>query len=82
MHRLNHHLKTPSQYPYYNYYIKTQARLTKNKKGPFICDIRPELTKDSYGGLAANFPNWQFERINSVIQTIRQIVKAEGFGNS
>ena len=32
--------------------------------------------------LAANLPNWRFRRNKSVIRTIGQIVKAEGFGNS
>ena len=32
--------------------------------------------------LAANLPNWRFRRNKNVIRTIRQIVKAEGFGNS
>ena len=36
----------------------------------------------SFEFLAANLPNWRFWRIKSVIRTIRQIVKAEGFGKS
>ena len=32
--------------------------------------------------LAANLLNWQFRRDKSVIRTIGQIVKAEGFGSS
>ena len=38
--------------------------------------------KCSFEFLSANLPNWRFGRIKSVIQTIGQIVKAEGFGNS
>ena len=36
----------------------------------------------SFGFSAASLPNWRFRRNKSVIRTIEQIVRAEGFGNS